>query len=206
MIRWPRNGDDLRLIYGVIRKYTDSNYNHVLLAFCSLYVTMNTFSIPGPIFLSILSGPLFGPYKGFALVCACATTGCSLSYWLAHLLAKELVERCLADRLNMFRTKVEANRDNLFFYYLFLRITPLLPNWFINISSPILNVSFFTFVSASFLGMIPLNIVHIRTGMLLDEIQQVGGVDFKVIGMLFGLGFLALLPTLFKKKLQEKFD
>jgi hypothetical protein len=31
-------------------------------------------------------------------------------------------------------------------------------------------VSFVTFASASLMGMIPLNIVHIRTGMLLDEI------------------------------------
>ena len=103
-------------------------------------------------------------------MCLCATTGCCLSYWLAHLIARDLVEYCLEKRLQQFRIKVEQNRESLFYYYLFLRITPLLPNWFINISSPILNVSFMTFASASLLGMMPLNFVHIRTGMLLDEI------------------------------------
>ena len=35
----------------------------------SLYISLQSFAIPGPIFLSILSGALFGGVYGFALVC-----------------------------------------------------------------------------------------------------------------------------------------
>jgi hypothetical protein len=34
----------------------------------------------------------------------------------------------------------------------------------------------------------------------------VGGIDFKTVAVLFGIGFLALLPTFFKKRLAEKFE
>jgi uncharacterized membrane protein YdjX (TVP38/TMEM64 family) len=61
-----------------------------------------------------------------------------------------------------------------------LRVTPLLPNWFINISSPILNVPISKFALATFLGLMPMNVVHVRTGLMLNDLQKVGGIDFKV--------------------------
>uniref|UniRef100_A0A7S3JEZ3 Transmembrane protein 41A n=1 Tax=Euplotes harpa TaxID=151035 RepID=A0A7S3JEZ3_9SPIT len=105
-----------------------------------------------------------------------------------------------------FSKKIEEHRENLFWYLLFLRITPLLPNWFINISSPILDIPLLYFVLATLFGLMPLNIVHCRTGLILSEINQVGGFDFKQVLWLFLLGLIALIPTLFKKKLQTAFD
>jgi uncharacterized membrane protein YdjX (TVP38/TMEM64 family) len=89
---------------------------------------------------------------------------------------------------------------------LFLRVTPLLPNWFINISSPLLNVPLSKFALATFLGLMPMNLMHVKTGLMLNDLQSVGGIDLKTIAMLFGIGFLVLLPTFFKKKLQSKFE
>jgi uncharacterized membrane protein YdjX (TVP38/TMEM64 family) len=57
---------------------------------------------------------------------------------------------------------------------LFLRITPLLPNVFINVASPIVNVPYSTFFLATFFGLMPMNVVHINTGLMLNEIQQYG--------------------------------
>ena len=61
-------------------------------------------------------------------VCACASPSCSV---------------CV---------QIRRNQDNLFYYLLFLRITPLLPNWFVNVSSPIVGVPVQQFVLATFLG------------------------------------------------------
>lgn len=52
----------------------------------------------------------------------------------------------------------------------------------------------------------PLNIVHCRTGLILSEVNQIGGFDFKQIIWLFLLGLVALIPTMFKKKLEHAFD
>lgn len=82
----------------------------------------------------------------------------------------------------------------------------MLPNWFINISSPILGVPLSKFALATFIGLMPMNVVHVKTGLMLNDLQAVAGIDLKTILMLFGIGFLALVPTFFKKKLQEKFE
>ena len=122
---------------------------------------MQTFAIPGPIFLSILSGALFGGVEGFFLVCLCATSGASMCYGLSSVLGKSLVIRIMPKRIIWFSNLIKNQRDNLFYYLLFLRITPLLPNVFINVSSPILGIPYITFALATFLGLMPLNIVHI---------------------------------------------
>lgn len=61
-----------------------------------------------------------------------------------------------------------------------MRITPIVPNWFINISSPILDVPISIFFSATFIGLMPANVIHVKTGLMLNDIQTVGGIDYKV--------------------------
>jgi len=74
------------------------------------------------------------------------------------------------------------------------------------VSSPILDVPLTTFISATLLGIIPGNIIHIKTGIMLSDLEQLGGFDITNFIGLFVLGSLSLLPTLFKSKLEEKMD
>lgn len=48
--------------------------------------------------------------------------------------------------------QIAQNQGNLFYYLLFLRITPLLPNWFVNIACPLVDVKFKYFCLATFIG------------------------------------------------------
>ena len=48
---------------------------------------------------------------------------------------------------------VNAHRQNLFWYMLFLRLTPLIPNWFVNIASPLVNMPYHYFLGATFFGI-----------------------------------------------------
>jgi hypothetical protein len=56
------------------------------------------------------------------------------------------------DLVYKFAKKVQQKEDTLFTFMLFLRTTPLLPNWFINLSSPIAGIPLVTFFSGTFLG------------------------------------------------------
>jgi len=49
--------------------------------------------------------------------------------------------------------QVERHRAHLFNYIVFLRITPFLPNWFINMVSPVINVPLSTFFIGTFFGL-----------------------------------------------------
>lgn len=51
-----------------------------------------------------------------------------------------------------FLFQVERHREHLINYIIFLRITPFLPNWFINITSPVINVPLKVFFIGTFLG------------------------------------------------------
>lgn len=48
--------------------------------------------------------------------------------------------------------QIAQNQGNLFYYLLFLRITPLLPNWFVNIACPLVDVKFKYFFLATLIG------------------------------------------------------
>ena len=70
-------------------------------------------------------------------------------------------------------------------------------------SSPILGIPYITFALATFIGLMPLNIVHIKTGLTLSEVTKIGGFDFYQVLWLFLLGGVALIPTLLKSKAQR---
>lgn len=48
--------------------------------------------------------------------------------------------------------KVEENRSSLFFFLLFLRFFPMTPNWFLNITCPVLNIPMPIFFFSVFIG------------------------------------------------------
>ena len=48
--------------------------------------------------------------------------------------------------------QVQKHKDDLLSYIIFLRITPFLPNWFINISSPVIDVPLLPFFVGTFVG------------------------------------------------------
>ena len=54
---------------------------------------------------------------------------------------------------NLIIFQVNKHRDSLLNYIIFLRITPFLPNWFINMTSPVIGVPVFPFVFGTFLGL-----------------------------------------------------
>ena len=55
-------------------------------------------------------------------------------------------------RLRAWQSQVDKHHDNMLWYIMFLRITPFLPNWFINLASPVLGVRLTPFFIGTFLG------------------------------------------------------
>jgi len=83
---------------------------------------------------------------------------------------------------------------------LFIRLTPIAPNWFVNIASPIVKVKYINFLLSTFIGLIPANCVHISTGSMLDNATNIG-MNLSNILFIALLGLIALVPTFFKSKL-----
>ena len=87
---------------------------------------------------------------------------------------------------------------------LFLRLTPLVPNWFVNLASPLVNIPYRYFLFASAFGMMPMNFILVETGKTLQEIESIGSIQSQHLTTLLGLGVLALIPTFIGKRYEAQ--
>ncbi|KAF2564346.1 hypothetical protein F2Q70_00015931 [Brassica cretica] len=125
----PRSISDLRLLKDNLANYANEYPAQFVLGYCATYIFMQTFMIPGTIFMSLLAGALFGVVKGVVLVVFNATAGATSCFFLS-------------------------------------KITPTLPNLFINLASPIVDVPFHVFFLATLVGLIPAAYITVRVSLL----------------------------------------
>lgn len=196
-IRIPTSLHDVQNLGAILSFYTASNYYSVMSAFGAVYIFLQAFSIPGSVFLSFLAGALFGVAVGVPLVCAMSTIGATCSYLLSFYVAKNLVKRFFPDKLALFNRELSKHRSHILNYILFLRITPFLPNWFINLSAPLLGVPLGPFMVATFFGVMPATFFAVRAGKTLHEIRTPSDIfDAKAVLTLAFFAVASVLPTL----------
>ena len=68
---------------------------------------MQTFMIPGTIFMSLLAGALFGVVKGVVLVVFNATAGATSCFFLSKLIGRPLITWLWPEKLRFFQAEVE---------------------------------------------------------------------------------------------------
>ncbi|XP_052725225.1 uncharacterized membrane protein At4g09580 isoform X2 [Vigna angularis] len=156
--------------------------------------------ILGTVFMSLLAGALFGVFKGMALVVFTATAGASSCYFLSKLIGRPILSSLWPEKLKFFQTQVARRRKSLLNYMLFLRLTPTLPNTFINFASPIVDVPYHIFFLATVIGLIPAAYVTVKAGLALGELKSMGDLyDFNSVATLFLIGVVSVTPTLMNK-------
>ncbi|KAM9658203.1 transmembrane protein 41B [Trichechus inunguis] len=203
----PRDMDDAKALGKVLSKYKDTFYVQVLVAYFATYIFLQTFAIPGSIFLSILSGFLYPFPLALFLVCLCSGLGASFCYMLSYLVGRPVVYKYLTEKAVKWSQQVERHRDHLINYIIFLRITPFLPNWFINITSPVINVPLKVFFIGTFLGVAPPSFIAINAGTTLYQLTTAGeAVSWYSVFFLMILAVLSILPAIFHKKLKQKYE
>ncbi|KAJ0970840.1 hypothetical protein J5N97_018799 [Dioscorea zingiberensis] len=199
-LKMPRSLEELQILRDHLETYTSDYTLQVLVGYCMVYIFMQTFMIPGTIFMSLLAGALFGVVRGMVLVVFAATAGASSCYFLSKLIGRPLVFSFWPEKLSFFQAQVAKRREKLLNYMLFLRVTPTLPNTFINLASPIVDVPYHTFFLGTFIGLIPAAYVTVRAGLALGELRSVNDLyDFQSIAILFFIGVVSVTPTLLSK-------
>lgn len=200
-LKLPRTLEDLHILRDNLETYTSDYTAQVLVGYCTVYIFMQTFMIPGTVFMSLLAGSLFGVFRGVALVVFAATAGASSCYFLSKLIGRPLILFLWPHKLVFFQDQVAKRRNGLLNYMLFLRLTPTLPNMFINVASPIVNVPYHIFLMATSIGLIPAAYVIVKAGITLGELQSIGDLyDIQSIATLFIIGLVSITPTLISKK------
>ncbi|XP_020917909.1 transmembrane protein 41B isoform X3 [Sus scrofa] len=147
------------------------------------------------------------PSSSLSGTCWCSGLGASFCYMLSYLVGRPVVYKYLTEKAVKWSQQVERHREHLINYIIFLRITPFLPNWFINITSPVINVPLKVFFIGTFLGVAPPSFVAIKAGTTLYQLTTAGeAVSWNSVFVLMVLALLSILPAIFQKKLKQKFE
>lgn len=206
-IKLPRNIGDAKQLGIVLKKYSNDHFFSVLVAFFSAYVFLQTFAIPGSIFLSILSGFLYPFPLAISIVCICSALGASFCYFLSFLVARKLIFKYFEERVTSWQQKVEKQKGNMLFYIIFLRITPFVPNWFMNLTSPLINIPLWPFALGTFIGVAPPSCFYVTAGQTLNTMTSSSSIfTWQSILTLSFSSIVALLPVFFKNQLKNHME
>uniref|UniRef100_F6ZIP6 Transmembrane protein 41B n=1 Tax=Monodelphis domestica TaxID=13616 RepID=F6ZIP6_MONDO len=182
----PRDMDDAKALGKVLSKYKDTFYVQVLVAYFATYIFLQTFAIPGSIFLSILSGFLYPFPLALFLVCLCSGLGASFCYMLSYLVGRPVVYKYLTEKA------VKWSQQVIFRQHIVIEteITWLDP-----------------VILCFVLGVAPPSFVAIKAGTTLYQLTTAGeAVSWNSVFVLMILAVLSILPAVFQKKLKQKFQ
>ncbi|XP_051937498.1 transmembrane protein 41A-A [Hippocampus zosterae] len=194
-LKFPSDLEDLRELSELLQFYKTEHTAYVLLLFCSAYLYKQSFAIPGSSFLNILAGAIFGLYWGLLLACVLTTVGSTACYLLSQAFGKSYIVRLFPDKVAMLQSKVEDNKDCLFFFLLFLRFFPMTPNWFLNMCAPVVNIPVTFFFCSVFIGLLPYNFICVQTGVMLAEVSSLDHLfSWQRLAQLLATACAALLP------------
>jgi uncharacterized membrane protein YdjX (TVP38/TMEM64 family) len=163
-----------------------------------VYATLVALSVPGGAVLTIAGGFLFGPWLGTL----CAVVGATLGATGIFLAARAGLGG-LAHRAGPFVARLEAGfRADAFNYLLVLRLVFIVPFWLVNLVPALVGVKLWTYVLATFIGIIPATFVFASLGSGLSNVVEEPGLAVllrpSVLGPIVGLALLALVPVGYK--------
>ena len=166
-------------------------------AFFLAYAVIVALSLPAASVMTLLGGFLFGAVLGGTLVVIAATLGATVLF----LVARSSFGGALREKAGPLAKRVSAKfQDNAFEYLLFMRLVPLFPFFAVNVAPALLGVGLRTYVTATFIGIIPGTFVYAHLGRELGTIASLGDlVSVNVLVALTLLGLIALLPVAYRK-------
>lgn len=177
------------------------------LGFVVFYILAVAFSFPAASILTIFGGFLFGWLFGGALAIVGATVGATALFLTARLACSDQIRKRLCGRAGKLS---EGFEKNAFGYLLALRIAPFVPFVMVNIAPALFKVRLTTFVTATFIGIMPGAFAYAWLGQGCDSVlnaarlagQQVTIRDLvtpQITIAFVALALVAILATVVKR-------
>lgn len=146
--------------------------------------------------LDIAAGVFFGPYLGTLYSATGALIGSMISFSIARLLGRSLIERFLRGHINFCSTCSDRMLTGVVF---FTRLFPIVSFDMVSYGSGLTKMSLWRFSLATFLGMLPLTFIYNYFGAAL----VVDGRLAATFGIIMVL-LLFLLPVWVERSAPEK--
>lgn len=177
------------MLNGLLKKYRDIYPVRIIICYVITYLlyvslplpfpislsldSLQTFSLPGSMYFSILGGAVWGVPAALPLACTCIASGATLCYLISAAFGPALltVPKWKA-RLDKWSEKIRQQKDNIFSFLIILRIAPLPPHWVINLVCPHVGIGLIPFWSSTWLGVFGATVIHTTIGGGLDEMTS----------------------------------
>ncbi|HIG0326541.1 TPA: FAD-dependent oxidoreductase [Legionella pneumophila] len=188
--------------HALLIAWTKSHYFIAPFFFVIFYTTAVAISIPGAVFLTLTGGFLFGIFWGVLFVVISATLGATILFFAVRTALGDWFAQKASGWIERMR---QGFQHNAFSYLLTLRLIPLFPFWAVNIVPALLNIRAKTFITATFIGIIPGTTVYVMVGNGLSQIFAANqtpnlGIIFElqILGPLLALAVLSLMPVVYQ--------
>ena len=160
----------------------------------ALYVGVATLALPGAALLTLAGGAVFGFGWGLLLVSFASSLGATLSFWIARLLLREVVQVRFAKPLAEINAGVQRAG---WLYLLSLRLIPVVPFFLINLTMGLTALRSWTFYWVSQLGMLVGTAVYVNAGIQLGHLHSL--VDVASPALLGSFALLGLFPQVVRR-------
>eukprot|EP00808_Paulinella_micropora_P014271 g79017.t1 len=160
---------------------------------------------------TLAAGFLFGTVQGTLLISLSSTTAAVLSFLLSRYMARGWIERAFSKKA-AFRAMDHAINESGFRLVFLVRSSPLAPYGVSNYLFGLTSVSFMDYVVATFLGMLPVNMVEVYFGTAIKNVSDIlrgevassrTNIAFFWLGLLVSFG-VTLYVTLWMRAVLDK--
>lgn len=191
--------------------YQEKNWWFVLGFFELLYISLKAFVIPAAFSLCVIAGAIFPLPLAQLLTVSGECLGNGAAYLLSGAIGRPILDYLAPQKLALLRRHIDAEADNMYSFNLFLRFSPVLPNWFINVASPVVGNPLPAFCIGSLFGtQVSLAALAFSGSSLRTAGEQ--GFDLAAVrtmmvslgGVMFVLQFAPIVFVYLKKKRQEE--
>ena len=180
-----------------------------MVLFALLYAAATVLMVPGSL-LTLAAGASFGLLPGFFAVLFGATLGAAGAFLVSRHLARKRVERWIQRKASFVAVDRAVAREGWKIVFL-TRLSPVFPFNFQNYAYGLTSVSFWHYVLASWIGMIPGTFLYVYLGTLgRSGLEAASGnaagsyrLALQAVGLLATLGVTILITRTAKRALRE---
>jgi uncharacterized membrane protein YdjX (TVP38/TMEM64 family) len=180
-----------------------------MVLFALIYAAATVLMVPGSL-LTLAAGASFGLVPGFVAVLFGATLGAAGAFLVSRHLARKRVERWIQRKASFVAVDGAVAREGWKIVFL-TRLSPVFPFNFQNYAYGLTSVSFWHYVLASWIGMIPGTFLYVYLGTLgrsgLDAASGNAAGSYRLalqaLGLLATLGVTILITRTAKRALRE---
>ncbi|VDO04277.1 unnamed protein product [Rodentolepis nana] len=202
-IKFPRNLDELKLLGATLLAYRGVCYWRILLSITIVFILLQSFMIPGSVFCSILLGYLYPLPLALLVIAFCSAVGASCCYLIFGFLGRQTVLKLFPDKIASCHQLMGRFKNMMGFTIFLFRLSPIVPNWLVNITSPLVGVPLVDFFLGTFVGVVPLSLFFVKAGTMLQELTDIGVTSVASVYTLALFAVISIAPILFQNQIKN---